>query len=174
MNDIPSAAPAGIEIEILYGTEYFYREEFQELLEEENVITMAGTDRVLIEFDPGTEKKYIRNAVREVLSHGYTPVVAHVERYMKLMEKNYESIVELRKMGALIQVNTGSVTGDNGFKTKLDARNLIKAGLVDMLGSDAHSTGRRSPKMKEAAEYVKRKLSTEQATAILTAIALEL
>ena len=169
-----AAEEAGIDIEILYGTEYFYREEFQELLEEENVITMAGTDRVLIEFDPGTEKKYIRNAVREVLSHGYTPVVAHVERYMKLMEKNYESIIELRKMGALIQVNTGSITGDNGFKTKLDARNLIKAGLVDMLGSDAHSTGRRSPKMKEAAEYVKRKLSTEQATAILTAIALEL
>lgn len=169
-----TAASEGITIKILYGTEYFYREEFQELLEEEKVITMAGTDRVLIEFDPDAEKKYIRNAVREVLAHGYTPVVAHVERYMKLMEKHYESIVELRKMGALIQVNSGSVTGDNGWKTKRDARALLKAGLVDMLGSDAHSTGRRSPKMKECAEYVKRKLPAEYAASLLTAKALEL
>lgn len=169
-----AAKEAGLTIEILMGTEYYYREDILEILEQERGITMAGTDKVLIEFEPTTEKKYIRNAVRELLSMGYKPIVAHVERYMKLMDKRFESIIELRKMGALIQVNSGSVAGDNGWKTKRATRALLKAGLVDLLGSDAHSTGRRAPRMKACADYVNRKLDKKYAGYLLHAKALEL
>lgn len=168
-----AAHNAGLPIIILMGTEYFYRQEVLEILEREEGITLAGTDCVLIEFDPGADKKYIRNAAREILSLGYTPVIAHVERYMKLMEKNFESISEMRKMGAMIQVNAGSITGDNGWKTKHFTRALLKAGLVDLLGSDAHSDGHRAPRMKKCAEYVTRKLDLKYAEYLLNAKALE-
>ena len=59
---------ADLPINISMGTEYFYREEILEVFEADEVITLAGTDRVLIEFDPGADKTYIRNAVREILA----------------------------------------------------------------------------------------------------------
>ena len=168
------AISVNIPITILMGTEYFYREEVLELLEQGEGITLAGTDRVLIEFDPGTEKTYIRNAVREILALGYVPVIAHVERYMHLMEKHFEAIIEMRKMGALIQVNAGSVTGDNGWKTKQAVKALLKRKAIDLIGTDAHSDGRRSPKMKECGEYLHKKLDVEYAEYLLHASALGL
>lgn len=169
-----AAGEAGLTITILMGTEYFYREEILELLEEGRGITLAGTDRVLIEFDPGADKIYIRNAVREILSLGYVPVIAHVERYMHLMEKGFGAISEMRKMGALIQVNSASVTGDNGFKTKQAVRALLKMRLVDLIGTDAHSDGRRSPGMKDCADYLQKKLDPEYASYLLEVKALGL
>lgn len=166
------AESAHLPINIQIGTEYFYREEVLELFEQGGAITLADTDRILIEFDPGAERRYIRNAIREVLSVGYVPVIAHVERYMHLMEKHFETIAEMRKMGALIQVNSGSVTGDNGFKTKQAAHALLKKQLVDFIGSDAHSDGRRSPKMKDCVEYLRRKADAEYAEYLLGAKAL--
>lgn len=163
---------AGLSIEILMGTEYFYREEVLEIFEEERGITMAGTDKVLIEFDPGTDAKYIRNAAREILSFGYKPVIAHVERYAKLLDKRFEAIADLRKMGALIQVNAGSVMGNYGWKTKRITRALLKKELVDLLGSDAHSDGRRAPRMKDCAEYVGKKMKKPYSEYLLSAKAL--
>lgn len=61
--------------------------------------------------------KYIRNAVREIMGFGYQPVIAHVERYRNLMERKFAAIQWMREIGALIQVNCASVTGDNGFTT---------------------------------------------------------
>ena len=165
---------AGLPITIMMGTEYFYREEILELFEQGQGITMADSNKVLIEFDPGADKIYIRNAVREILALGYVPVLAHVERYMQLMEKHFAAISEMRKMGALIQVNAGSVTGDNGYKTKRATRTMLKMKLVDLIGTDAHSDGRRSPRMKDCAIYLHKKLETDYAEYILTVKALEL
>lgn len=54
-----AAQAAKLPITIMMGTEYFYREEILERLEQGAGITLAGTDRVLIEFDPGTDKIYM-------------------------------------------------------------------------------------------------------------------
>lgn len=171
---VSAVQEAGLPITILPGTEYFYRQEVAELFEQEEGITLGGTDKVLIEFDPSADKKYIRNAVREFLALGYVPVIAHVERYLHLMEKHFDAIAEMRKMGALIQVNAASVTGDNGWKTRQAVRTMLKLGLVDLVGSDAHSDGHRAPRMKECADYLYKKLPKVYADSLLNAEALEL
>ncbi|MBQ4536485.1 MAG: hypothetical protein II994_02565 [Lachnospiraceae bacterium] len=161
-----AAKDAGISIEIMPGTEYFYREEVLEILEEEAVITLGASDCVLVEFDPIAEKVYIRNALREVMAAGYHPVIAHVERYAKLMaDKAF--VKELKQMGVLVQINAASVTGDNGRHAKWDVKRLLKAQLVDFVGTDAHSDGRRAPRMEKCANILYKKYGAEYADALL-------
>lgn len=160
------AAQENIPIDILCGTEYYYREEVLEFFEEERGITMSDSECVLVEFEPMVERKYVRNALRDFLALGYTPIIAHVERYAKVMEKQ-DFVKELRLMGALVQVNAASVTGDNGWHTKQVVKKLLKERLVDFIGTDAHSDGRRAPRMEKCASILYKKYGKDYADALL-------
>lgn len=156
----------GISLEIVAGTEYYYREEVLDFLDSEDVVTLGNSDCVLVEFEPLAERNYIRNALRNILGLGYRPVIAHVERYAKLMEDT-PVLGDMRKNGILVQVNAMSVTGDNGRQVKKDVRNLLKKGLVDFVATDAHSDGRRAPCMKKCADILYRKYGTAYVDALL-------
>ena len=152
-----AAEAEGIQITLKKGTEYYYIEEMSEWMEEGKIITLGDSHCVLVEFEPYAEEKYIRNAVREILGFGYQPVIAHVERYRNLMERKFAAIQWMREIGALIQVNCASVTGDNGFTTKQNVKSLLKNGLVDFVSTDAHRPEGRAPYIEKCAEYNERK-----------------
>ena len=156
----------GIPLEIVAGTEYYYREEVLDILDSEDAVTLGNSDCVLVEFEPLAERNYIRNALRNILGLGYRPVIAHVERYAKLME-DISLLTDMRKNGILVQVNAMSVTGDNGRQAKKDVRNLLKKGLVDFVATDAHSDGRRAPYMGKCAEALYKKCGAEYADRLL-------
>ena len=44
-------------------------------------MTMAGSRYVLTEFSHNSEENYIRERLSTLLSGGYKPIVAHIERY---------------------------------------------------------------------------------------------
>lgn len=123
-------------------------------MEEGKIITLGASNCVLVEFEPYAEEKYIRNAVREILGFGYQPVIAHVERYQNLMERKFAAIQWMREIGALIQVNCASVTGDNGFTTKQNVKSLLKNGLVDFVSTDAHRPEGRAPYIEKCADIL--------------------
>lgn len=152
-----AAEAEGIQITLKKGTEYYYIEEMSEWMEEGKIITLGDSHCVLVEFEPYAEEKYIRNAVREILGFGYQPVIAHVERYRNLMERKFAAIQWMREIGALIQVNCASVTGDNGFTTKQNVKSLLKNGLVDFVSTDAHRPEGRAPYIEKCAELLRRK-----------------
>jgi len=156
----------GIPLEIVAGTEYYYREEVLDILENGEGVTLANSDCVLVEFEPLAERNYIRNAVRNILGTGYRPVIAHVERYAKLME-DISVLSDMRKNGILVQVNAMSVTGDNGRQAKKDVRSLLKKGLVDFVATDAHSDGRRAPYMEKCADVLYKKCGAQYADRLL-------
>lgn len=160
MEDIP--------IEIMMGTEYYFREKVLQLLEEDAAIMMNSSEFVLVEFDPMVEKIYFRNAIRDVLAAGFRPIVAHVERYAKVMSDK-SMLRDLKKMGALIQVNAASVIGDNGRIAKRDVKRLLKEQLVDFVGTDAHSNGKRAPFMNKCASYLYKKYDTQYVDELLFA-----
>lgn len=161
-----AAEEEDISIEIYLGTEYYYREEVSQIFDREEAVTMADSDCVLMEFNPLEEKSYIYNAVREAFSSGYTPIVAHVERYEQLMKKP-EYVKNLKDMGALVQVNASSVIGDNGLHTKRDVKKLLKAGYVDFVSTDAHSDRNRAPRMEKCAAYLYKKYGESYANKLL-------
>ncbi len=151
----------GYDMKLYPGNEIYFHGEAADMLEQGLICTLADTDYVLVEFSPMDDARYIRNSLAELQNMGYNPIIAHVERYMSLVNPPFDKIQELRDMGILIQVNAGSVTGFFGKHSKNTAEKLLKKELVDFIGTDAHSDGGRAPKVKECAELLCKKCSPE-------------
>lgn len=146
----------GIEMDFHLGSELFYTHDVPEAIESGKAITMAGSDYVLLEFRTETEYSYIKSAAYEISAIGKIPIIAHIERYDCLVGR-MERVEELIDNGALIQINASSITGDMGFKMKMYLKKLLKNQLVDFISTDAHSDGRRSPRIAECFKYISKK-----------------
>lgn len=89
-------------IRIWTGQEIFYSNSVIRLLEEGKLLTLADSNYVLVEFMPSVPYSEICTAVRNLSRAGYTPVVAHAERYRCLRKgKRVEELIDLE---ALIQM----------------------------------------------------------------------
>lgn len=55
----------------------------------------------------------------------------------------------------LFQVNSGSLTGKFGEDAKNTAHDLVKRNMVHLLGSDAHGSDSRTPKIRKAFDLIK-------------------
>ena len=96
-----------------------------------------------------------------VYETGYTPIIAHVERYGEVLKKP-ALVNELVEMGCLIQVNAQSFLDK---KTKSFAFALVKHGLAHCVGSDTHDMEERKPCLMDAkAAFEKEGLSKEWET----------
>ena len=156
----------GFSIKLYPGNEIYYRSEVAELLEEGEIATLADSQYVLVEFDPRTEYSYLRDGILKLDSFGYIPILAHTERYECLFEKK-ERLQRVKDHGGLIQVNASSFQRGIFDEMGKRARYIMKNGFLDFVGTDAHSTGKRSPRIKETASYLYKKLGREKAEEIL-------
>ena len=114
---------------VYLGREVYFRSEILDDLDKLDEKTMCGTDTILIEFSSGVEQDKVRGAVLDVIMAGYHPIVAHVERYVCTV-KDWDYIYELKRMGADIQINADSVTGDNGWAVQRCTKALLKLSLI--------------------------------------------
>ncbi|MBQ6381096.1 MAG: capsular biosynthesis protein [Clostridia bacterium] len=100
--------------------------------------TLAGSRYLLFEFDFGEATlNFAKEVAGIILSQDLIPVLAHPERY-RFTLSNYENINRLADCGVLFQCNIGSLTGELGKKEAVLAREMLNAGAVSFLGSDAH------------------------------------
>ena len=152
-------------MQICLGMEMYYGEDVPELLKEGRVVSIRKSRYILVEFSPGDEFQYILNAVRKLQMSGHTVIIAHIERY-NCLRKDISNVEYLREMGAYLQVNTGSITGSYGRSVKKFLREVLKAHLVQLVGTDAHGSERRTPKMQEAYKEVVKRCGEEYADQI--------
>lgn len=145
-----------IDINLYPGNEIYYRMDVGERLEIGKATTMANSHYVLLEYNPMDDWGYIKQGVDDMLSRGYYPIIAHVERYANVISDK-ERIHELIQKGCYLQVNAGSIMGDFGFATKSVARKLLKENLVSFIASDAHEDKKRTPQMDKCIRYVEKK-----------------
>ena len=116
-------------------------------------LAIEGTNYILIEF-PFTEKwtYELLDKLAEFISEtGYTPIIAHVERYREV-RKRPAYLSELIEMGCLLQVNTQSFLNK---KDKKLAFTLLRKGMVHCIGTDTHDMDGRAPIYAEAENAVK-------------------
>ena len=152
-------------MQICLGMEIYYGEDVPELLKEGRVVSIRKSRYILVEFSLGDEFQYILNAVRKLQMSGHTVIIAHIERY-NCLRKDISNVEYLREMGAYLQVNTGSITGSYGRSVKKFLREVLKAHLVQLVGTDAHGSERRTPKMQEAYKEVVKRCGEEYADQI--------
>ena len=121
-------------------------------------LAIDGTKYILLEF-PFVEKwtnRLLPALADFVYDTGYTPVIAHVERYREVLKKP-AIVSQLIDMGCLIQVNARAFLEK---REKKFAFALLKHGFVHCIGSDAHDLERRTvdllgaKKVVEAAGYI--------------------
>lgn len=163
-----TASEHGILIFLHTGNEIYYHSELEEKFRSGELCTMNHTEHVLIEFSPFDSFIYIRNAVEDILGMGYMPIIAHIERY-QCMCKDMTCVTEIKAMGCEIQVNAGSIVGEAGWRIRCFTHKLLKEGLIDYIGTDAHNIDGRKPAIKKCAAYLYKTCKHSYADAILFA-----
>ena len=78
-----------------------------------------------------------------------------------------ENISILKEMGCLVQVNFYDLYEEPDESVRTLAQDLVKAELVDLMGSDAHRMDHRRPKLTKGAEYIREHCSPEYAENVL-------
>ena len=116
--------------------------------------------RLYLEFSNGDEKNYIEERVRSLLMNGFIPIIAHVERY-KATRNDIGFLTELKDMGAHIQVNADTISGQDGFGAKTFARKVMKHGLLDFVGSDGHRKTERIPEIGKCVAKMEKTMGSE-------------
>jgi tyrosine-protein phosphatase YwqE len=125
-----------IEIILEASAEYYLDMEFLNLIEEEELIPFMG-NYILFETPCKSKPIILEQAITDLLLKGYIPVLAHPERYHYLHEEDISLYKKLKRQGVLFQVNLKSLHSKSKHIQSM-ALKLIKSGLVDFIGSDAH------------------------------------
>lgn len=131
------------------GSEVLYDSGVLEDLKMDKISCIGNARCILVEFYPHVQYNEICKAVYDISSIGYTPLLAHVERYDCLLGK-IDRLSELVKMGAYLQVNSRSLLGSVINKQCRLSRKMVLSGYVHFLGTDCHDSVQRTPVMKEA------------------------
>jgi protein-tyrosine phosphatase len=105
-------------------------------------VGLAGSDYMLIEF--GFAPAFDANgAIAAARAVGRVPVIAHPERYAFPPEiDELSTIASWRGMGALLQVNGGSLLGRYGERIRRRAVRLVEEDLASVIASDHHGDSR--------------------------------
>jgi len=151
-----------IDIEVCIGNELYYSEDIIEIIEQKEFYTLNNSKYLLIEFPPMRFPKNIVDIIYEIKIRGYIPILAHVERYKEVQE-NVNLIYECINEGALIQVNASSIIGKNGKEAKQVSEILLDNNMIHFIATDAHSSQRRRPVIKETYKYVSNKYGVRNA-----------
>jgi protein-tyrosine phosphatase len=156
-----------IEIELEAAAEYYLDEWFMKKLEDSEKLLTFGDNYVLFELSYINETPFVNEAIFNLKSQGYKPVLAHPERYL-FWHGNSKRLQEIHEKGVVLQVNINSLTGYYNKGAQRMAEELINLGIVEMLGSDCHGIRHiEAQKMARKTSHYKKALKTNINNALL-------
>lgn len=106
--------------------------------------TINDTSYVLIEFPHSHLPWNARDIVANFVTSGFKPIIAHPERNLTIRDKP-KALLDVLMDSCYVQVTAGSLTGEFGKAAQDCAIQLLRAGVVDILATDAHSATCRKP-----------------------------
>tara|TARA_B100001287_G_scaffold274688_1_gene280525 strand:+ start:4091 stop:4843 length:753 start_codon:yes stop_codon:yes gene_type:complete len=126
-----------LNIEIEAAAEYNLEPAFEDLLKNEDLLTFGKEKYLLFELSFFNEPPRLNELIWSMKEKGYTPVLAHVERY-GYWHNNYDKIEEIINRGVKLQLNIGSLTGSYGPEVRSFAERLVSDEVIEFVGSDCH------------------------------------
>ncbi|MDV3425926.1 MAG: exopolysaccharide biosynthesis protein [Bacillota bacterium] len=139
----------GLNIKLVPGQEVFLDKHTLDLYKDGVIRGINGGSYLLCELPMDKLPEDALDIIYELHILGSRVIIAHPERYMYFME-DLTLINDFIKEGCYFQINSGSITGIFGHEIKKTAKLMIKNGICDFIGSDAHNADTRSPKIKYA------------------------
>lgn len=155
------------EMQVYLGAENYASPELFEALEQGCVLSLNGSRYLLVEVPILLPFSQIENVVARVFAAGYTPVLAHAERYGGVQE-DPSRLVPFWERGGVVQVNGDSLLGGWGSKAQKSARKLLAEGIVDVIASDGHRLARRTPALDKALRWLESQFGEEDVQAWLS------
>jgi len=121
---------------------------------------------LLIELPMIDLPQFTEEVIHNLQVKGIVPILAHPERNYRIAN-NPDLLNPLIELGALVQINTGSITGLFGKKIRRCAKTLFKNNMAHLIGTDAHSAVKRPPEMRKSAQILERWVGQQRAETIL-------
>lgn len=125
-----------INIPFKAAAEYLMDDQFVRLFQSKSLLTLKD-NYVLVEMSYINAPIQLYTILFDLQVAGYTPVLAHPERYL-FYQNNFDEYKKLKRAGCLFQLNLLSVVGYYGAQITSTAEKLLAAGLYDYVGSDVH------------------------------------
>ena len=127
---------AAIPVTVDAAAEYYLDEQFLSLIRQKALLTF-GENEVLFEMSYVIQPLDLDTIIFELQSSGYTPVLAHPERYL-FLHRDMEGYARLKERGVRFQVNINSLGGYYSKPVQKAAKAIMAEGWIDYLGSDTH------------------------------------
>ncbi len=144
----------GYDLKILPGCEIHYCGNVPELLRSGRLPTLGDSDYALIEFSPGDSTDTILRAVDRIYGAGFTPILAHIERYHSLLRFPGRALRLRDEYDLIYQINCETIADPYGFFEKRFVRHMLRERGIDVIATDAHHVFRRPAYMQEAYEEI--------------------
>jgi protein-tyrosine phosphatase len=125
-----------INMELEAAAEYYFDEGFVKYIKEKNLLPISNK-YLLFEVSYMNAPDNINQVIFDIQIAGYVPILAHPERY-PFWYNDFERYHKLKESGAMLQLNTNSLSGYYGPDAKKIAERMIDENLIDFVGSDMH------------------------------------
>jgi tyrosine-protein phosphatase YwqE len=127
----------GLPLNVLAGAEYYVEKTLLDRIEVDDLVAWGKERYVMFESPEEQEPMLLEEVIFNLKLAGYTPVMAHAERY-RYLQKTPARIQDLRRLGVKFQVNHPSFHLPKISRRGELARRLYVKGYVDLLGTDIH------------------------------------
>lgn len=132
---------------------------------EENLdkLCIEGTKNILIEMPYSSWSGWMYNEVYGLITRGFTPIMAHIERYLGPVSEK-EILEKLLSMEVYVQCNADSFSSRRMRKF---IKKLIKLNRLTVIGSDFHNMDSRISHFDDALSFISRKYGDEYLNVIM-------
>lgn len=155
-----------VPLKLYRGMEIWSSVDMVEKIKSKQLITLNHTPYVLVEFGFDEEPWWIEAIIEDIQGAGLVPILAHPERYFCVQDAP-NLLSDWRKLGALAQMNKGSILGRFGREIERTAEVLLRKHLFTCVASDAHHADIRTTDMRKIQQYLQRHYSMTEYEALL-------
>ena len=125
-------------------------------------LCISGTQYLLLELPFHTWNDTMFYQIYDLMSmRGITPVIAHLERYMKI--ESVSHIDNIISMGVPVQISADTLLHPLHRRQVL---RMLRKGEAQIVASDCHNLTNRPPNLAAAMQVVERKLGNDLAASI--------
>jgi protein-tyrosine phosphatase len=122
-------------------------------------------DYLLVEFNEISIPPAMDDTLHALQLKGLRPIITHPERNA-ILRRQPERLTKWVRLGCVVQVTAGSLTGTFGPRAQEDALCWIAKGIVHIVASDAHNTKRRPLRLQAAYDAVSKQFGPVKARAL--------
>jgi protein-tyrosine phosphatase len=144
-----------LNIHIISGLEVYINPDLVDLYKRGKIWAINDGVYMLIELPMRDFPIYTERLFYELRLAGVTPILAHPERNLKIMN-NPDLLINLIEQGNIAQLNVGSLLGLYGSGVKRSAEKFVEMNLIHLLGSDGHNNTKRTTKLQYGFHYIKK------------------